>query len=128
MAIEDIEIYENGIDRPYKEIGHIKVKMGARTAFSKSKTIEEVNLKLREKALKMRANAIINVQYDRGISMTSWKALTATGTAVFAESDEIKCPFCAESIKRQAIKCKHCGADLQNVSQPRFDPQTGRPL
>lgn len=23
-----------------------------------------------------------------------------------------KCTFCAESIKKQAIKCKHCGADL----------------
>ncbi len=128
MAIEDIEIYENGIDRPYKEIGPIKVRVGARTALSKSKTIEDVNKKLREHALKMGANAVINVQYDRGVSMTSWKALTAKGMAVYAESAYKKCPFCAEPIKREAIKCKHCGADLQTVNQPRFDPQTGRPL
>ena len=113
MGIQDIEIYETSIDRPYKEIGTIKVKIGARTAFSKSKTIEEVNSKLREKALKMGANAIINVQYDRGVSMTSWKALSAKGMAVYAESAYKKCPFCAEQIKREARKCKHCGETLQ---------------
>jgi hypothetical protein len=31
MAIEDIETYENDIDRPYKEIGPIKAMVGART-------------------------------------------------------------------------------------------------
>ncbi|MEE5088370.1 hypothetical protein V2J74_26815 [Pseudomonas alliivorans] len=26
---------------------------------------------------------------------------------------ERQCPFCAETIKKEAVKCKHCGADLE---------------
>lgn len=30
--------------------------------------------------------------------------------------DETKCPFCREDIKEGAIKCKHCGSALVDVS------------
>lgn len=112
IRIEDIEIYAGGITRPHKVIGEIMARVGAAHLFSKTPTIEDVNFKLREVALKNRANAIINVTYDRGISATSWKALTARGIAVFVESEDVKCPFCAELIKREAKKCKHCGSML----------------
>jgi len=100
MRIEDIQIHAGELTRPYKVIGTITARVTAATLVSKTPTIEDVNFKLREEALKKGANAVINAQYERGISFTSWKALTAKGTAVIVESDEIKCPFCAEIISR----------------------------
>lgn len=27
-----------------------------------------------------------------------------------------KCPFCAESVRKEAVKCKHCGSALDSAS------------
>lgn len=44
------------------------------------------------------------------------------------EQTHVKCPFCAEYIRREAIKCKHCGEEVkpavvtaQVVRDPRAD-------
>lgn len=79
---DDIQIFEGPTDQPYTSVGPIKARVGAKTAFSKAPTPDAVNVKLRGEAAKMGANAVINVQYERGISAMSWKALTATGEAV----------------------------------------------
>jgi hypothetical protein len=35
-------------------------------------------------------------------------------------TDTRPCPVCAETIKREAIKCKHCGTDIEAAKAPRL--------
>jgi TM2 domain-containing membrane protein YozV len=45
-----------------------------------------------------------NKRYNTGMFVS---AMPATDSGVMK-----KCPFCAESIKADAIRCKHCASDL----------------
>lgn len=36
-----------------------------------------------------------------------------------AHGEYKKCPFCAEPVRREAIKCKHCGSSLQDSAESR---------
>jgi hypothetical protein len=49
--------------------------------------------------------------------------LKSSGTTIAgdANDDAVKCPFCAEFIKREAVKCKHCGSDLPQLQQTEPD-------
>ncbi len=47
-----------------------------------------------------------------GLLMVLLTGKSAISPAV--EMDSRPCPLCAESIKNAAIKCKHCGADVQS--------------
>lgn len=38
--------------------------------------------------------------------------------AVHSPTAERTCPLCAETIKMAAVKCKHCGADVEAVEPP----------
>lgn len=112
MKITDIAIHAGGIDQPHKRLSEVTAKCNKASLFSKAPTIEDVNFKLQEEASKLGANAVINVTYNRGMSLMSYEVLKAVGIAIIVESDEMSCPACAETIKRAAKKCKHCGEIL----------------
>jgi hypothetical protein len=118
MRIEDIEIHVGAATFEYEPIRKLEAKCEATMAFSPAPTVDEMNGKLRSMAAKVGANAVINVEYNSGVSMTSWKSMKGTGLAVRKLSDEISCPMCAETIKRAAVKCKHCGADILVQANP----------
>ena len=87
MRVEDIEIHAGDVaDRVYREVKPVRVQVGAATVFSKTPTLDDVNAKLREEAVKLGANGIIQAAYDRGVTFRSWKGLKATGVAVVFET------------------------------------------
>jgi hypothetical protein len=97
----------------YTSVGPVQAKLSENSSTAGAPpTIEEVNVKLQELAAQMGANAVINVTYKRGMGVFSWNVLTGIGEAVILESDDKACPICAETIKKAALKCRFCGADL----------------
>jgi ribosomal protein L40E len=112
MNISEIEIFSGKPDFEYEPIRRLEVKCEASNAFMPAPTIDEANGRLRALAAKLGANAIVEVDYNSGISFTSWKSLKAVGLAVTRVSDEKTCPFCAEKVRKAALKCRHCGSEL----------------
>ncbi|WP_262381306.1 zinc ribbon domain-containing protein [Pseudomonas sp. WS 5027] len=44
-----------------------------------------------------------------------------SGNSAGAQNSDLRdCPLCAETIKKAAVKCKHCGADVEPVVAPRL--------
>jgi hypothetical protein len=82
MKVTEIEIHTGDVDHPYRTVGEISANVEAATLFPKTPTLEDINFKLREKASQLGANAVIKVEYNRGMSQ-------ASGVAVALESDEV---------------------------------------
>ena len=46
---------------------------------------------------------------------TGKEAVAASG----AHGDYVRCPFCAEPVRKLAIKCRHCSSDLPGAAEPK---------
>ncbi|WP_312490963.1 hypothetical protein [Brevundimonas sp.] len=136
--VEEVEIFTGTPDFEFEVIRQVEAKCEASHAFSSAPSMDEVNTRLKALAAKVGGNAVIKVNYDSGISLTSWRALKATGVAVRKVSDERLCPVCAEIIKKAATKCRFCGEVLstseaisppavQSTFEPSQPPTIGRP-
>ena len=118
MRVEEIEIHVGKPDFQFDPVRRLEAKCEAPTAMSKAPTIEDVNAKLREMAAGLGANAVIEVRYESGATMTSWRSMRGSGLAIRRVSDERPCPRCAEVIKKAATVCRFCGAELQPETAP----------
>jgi len=52
-------------------------------------------------------------------------APSASSPVPTVATDFKKCPFCAELIRREAIKCKHCGSELPLPATPSLSGRSG---
>lgn len=81
---KDIILTEGDItDKKYIVVGDISVTVNKTTIFHPDPTKELVNVKLREEAAKLGADAVTQIRYGTvGISMMSWGSLDGKGRAV----------------------------------------------
>ena len=109
MAPHQVEISVRDLDRPYTVVGPVRVRAKQQTRFSRPRTTDDVDAKLREEAIRRGANAVINVAYRyRRLPLSCYKALDGTGTAVVATELYRGCPSCRERMRRDASVCPHC--------------------
>ena len=98
-----VEIFVGEPNAPYVVVGTVEC------TGNEYADLDDVQQGLIDEARKLGANAIINVDYQRKMTWTSFNSLYGTATAVILEADTMPCPSCAEDIKRAAKKCRFCG-------------------
>lgn len=113
MRVDAIEIHTGQPDFTYRPVQNLEAKCEATTLYTPAPTIETANAKLRQLAASIGADAVIGVQYNSGVSWTSWKSMKATGLAVKRLADTYACPNCAEQIKLAALQCRFCGTFVE---------------
>jgi hypothetical protein len=116
MKIEEIEIHAGTVDFPFQAVRRLEAKCEAPTNFSKAPSMDDVNQKLRQMASSIGANAVVEVTYESGATLTSWRSIRGFGLAVTKLADDMPCPECAETIKRAAKRCRFCGIDIPEAA------------
>lgn len=113
----DVRILVEPPTRGYKSLSEVSVKLVRWTPLERKYTREDVNQRLREKAMALGGNALINVRYEqKDQTMATAGYIEGRGLVIIDNSDTVACPYCAEVIKREAIKCKHCGSEIPRAS------------
>lgn len=81
---KDVILTEGDIvDKKYIVLGDISVTVNKTTIFHPDPTKEMVNVKLKEEAAKLGADAVTQIRYGTvGISMMSWGSLDGKGRAI----------------------------------------------
>ncbi len=112
----DVAILPTAPQGNYRTLAEVHVKLVRWTPFEQKFTQEDAAQRLREQALALGGNALINVRYEQKDKTHSTAGyVEGWGVAILNESDTVACPYCAEKIKRDAIRCKHCAADLSTT-------------
>lgn len=66
----------------YQSLGAVEVSIKKLTAFHKDPTKAQADAALREKAVILGADAVMDVRYSSGVGMTTWGYMDAKGKAV----------------------------------------------
>ena len=83
MQQQSIEIHQGSLSTPYEVLGHVKARRGAQpTPFNRRPSEQDLDVVLRKKAARLGADAVIEVTYVKGVIPSSWRGMTAYGTAV----------------------------------------------
>lgn len=70
-------------DRPYTVLGTVSAKAGKLTWISRNPDRGDIDMKLRDKARQMGADAVVRVHYTpTGASMMSWGGIEGEGVAI----------------------------------------------
>ena len=126
MQVDAIEIHTGQPLFEYEPLRRLEARVEATTLYTPAPTIETANAKLREMATQLGADAVVDVAYSSGMSLTSWKSMTATGLAVRKIATDYACPNCAETIKRAAKECRFCHTALTPPPTPSRSQDAGQ--
>ena len=75
MELEKIAIVTGRPDFRFEAVRRVEAKCEATNALMPAPTVAEANDQLRVLAAKVGADAVVEVEYKSGVSMTSWKSL-----------------------------------------------------
>lgn len=86
---DDVVVQEGDCEHPYRKIARVEASTYKPFPFSPEPSVESVAEKLRDEAMKVGANRVINVSYRRKSSTwIGWGALIGEGIAVRVELEK----------------------------------------